>query len=402
MDNQEMINKGVITTSDISSNGKLSPDQSNAFIDLVFEQAKLKNVVTTVKFNNHQKNFDKLAIDERVVFPRDENQHTGFYSGMNTSGVEIKPFRYMATVAITDEVRDYNIARKNLDNFLLQQFTKRIADNLETYMLYADTNAPTASAKLFDPVNGDAAKRVKDVLLAKGDGILKQAQSAHVVDGLNNHKMDEILLEAINALPDQYKTNISALRAFMPTSLLFNYNYQTSQRQTVYGDATAKNIEALQGFGGINLLTLPLMSVNGLKVKNVTLTGTTAVSLGYKNIKASDVIVTSTTIGLTAETPKVLTTDYVIDEAKGTIARVALGGITDGETVKVTFKGSGELILTNPANIVIGMNTDDMRIESERIPSAQKVVYYISGSMDVKILETDALVLVKNIKNSYK
>lgn len=64
----------------------------------------------------------------------------------------------------------------------------------------------------------------------------------------------------------------------------------------------------------------------------IVLTGTTAVSVGRGNI--SGVSVRADPNFGTAYT---VTTDYTVQAVAGTITRVALGGIADGETVYVTF-----------------------------------------------------------------
>jgi len=65
----------------------------------------------------------------------------------------------------------------------------------------------------------------------------------------------------------------------------------------------------------------------------VVLEGTTVTALKHGNIVAASVKVANA-----AGTPYTVTTDYVIDSAaNGTLHRVALGGIADGETVYVSY-----------------------------------------------------------------
>lgn len=398
-ENKELINKSAILSTDLSTGGKLNPDQASEFIDKVFDLAGLTGVVTTVKFDNETKELDKLDIDERVVFPKSEGSHTGKWSGITTSQTTLTPFRYMTSIEVSDEFIQRNIKKKQITAKLLEVFAKRIGNNLEQYALNGDVLGASQPESLLTP-GGSATDRVKDTLYAKGDGWLRQADSGHVYDANDNEDISLVVANLVNQMPSQYKTNLSELRLIMPVNIQTNYQYQLSQRGTVLGDMMKVGIQSVKAFG-IPLLSLPLMSNRAIKVKHVTLTGTTAVSLGYKNILASEVWVTSSTLGNTAETPKIDTTDYVIDEANGTIARPSSGSaITSGTTVKVTFLAPPEIILTHPSNLVIAMNTDDMVIERERIPSAQTWKFYISGSIDVKVIETDAVVKAKNVKDS--
>ncbi len=397
--NAEIVNKSAIMSTDLSSGGKLNPDQASEFIDKVYDLAGLTGVITTVKFDNEEKQLDKLDIDERVVYPKSEGVHTGKWSGINTSQVTLTPFRYMTSIEITDEFIQRNIKKGRITETLLNAFAKKIGNNIEQFAINGDVLGQSQPENLFVS-GGSATDRVKDSLYSQANGFLRQSDSGHIYDANDGENISLILGNMINQMPSQYKANLSELRAIMPVNLQTNYQYQLSERGTVLGDMMKVGSESVKAFG-VPLLSLPLMSNRAIKVKHVTLTGTTPVSLGYKNILASEVWVTSSTLTTgTAETPKVDTTDYVINSANGTIARPSSGSsITSGTTVKVTFLAPPEIILTHPSNLVIAMNTDDMKIERERIPSAQTWKFYISGSIDVKVLETDAVVKAKNIKD---
>jgi hypothetical protein len=66
----------------------------------------------------------------------------------------------------------------------------------------------------------------------------------------------------------------------------------------------------------------------------VVLTGTTAASLAHANV--SNVAVNSAA-GMAAATLFTVTTDYTVSATNGTVTRVALGSITDGATVYVSY-----------------------------------------------------------------
>lgn len=396
--NEELIKKGMINSSTLSTGGKLNPDQANEFIDLVYQLNGLKDVVTTVKFDNETKQLDKLDVDDRVVFPKSEGVHTGYYSNISTSQVELTPWRYMTSIDVTDEFIQRNIKRGQIVPTLLNVFGKRMGNNIEQFALNGDVLGPSQPESLFVS-GGSATNRIKDTLFAKGDGWLRQADSGHVFDADNSEDISYIVANMINQMPSQYKSNLASLKLLMPVNIQTNYQFQLSERGTTLGDLMKTGGTKVQAFG-VGLLSLPLMTNRAIKVKHVTLSGTTPVSLGYKNLVTSEIWVNTSTLSGTAETPKVVTTDYVINEANGTIARVGGGGIADGATVKVTFLAPPEIILTSPENLVIAMNTDDMVIEKERIPSAQTTRYYISGSIDVKIIEPDAVVKAINVKDS--
>jgi len=139
---------------------------------------------------------------------------------------------------------------------------------------------------------------------------------------------------------------------------------------------------------------VPLWDFLPMVVEHVQLNGTTAVAL--KNGPVQNVVVSKSDLAGAPQTPYVETTDYVLDAAAGTIARVALGAIGDGDTVKVTYKSNPQLILTHQNNFVVGIGRD-VRIEKDRDIFKGVNQYAITAKVAVEFEELDALVKVRNI-----
>ena len=153
-------------------------------------------------------------------------------------------------------------------------------------------------------------------------------------------------------------------------------------------------------YGGLEIVHLPLFDKNPVKVEHVELTGTTAVALRYTHIDDAVVYVTSTDITESiAEVPYIDTTDYVITEATGEIARSGgSSAIASGATVKVTYKGPGEALLCDPKNLLIGINKNGMRIQYDKDIEADNVIMAVSGTFDVNLLRPEQVVKGINIK----
>jgi hypothetical protein len=109
------------------------------------------------------------------------------------------------------------------------------------------------------------------------------------------------------------------------------------------------------------------------------------------------VVVTVSTLDENAAAAYVETTDYVVDAAAGTVARNGAGSIGDGDTVKVTYKTPGRIIITRPSNIVVAFGTDIEIMRQENIYT-RKLEYAIHLSMFVSFVELDAVVLLKNVQ----
>ena len=133
---------------------------------------------------------------------------------------------------------------------------------------------------------------------------------------------------------------------------------------------------------------------DNLTVQHVQLNGTTAVALRYKKIAGEAVL--PSTLGATPTTPYIKDTDYVIDYDAGTIARDAGGSIGDGDVVKVTYRSSGQILLTHMQNFIVGIGRD-IRIERDRNIYRGVNEFAITLKVAVQFEEASAVVKAFNI-----
>ena len=240
--------------------------------------------------------------------------------------------------------------------------------------------------------NGSSTQYVKDRYLALQDGFSLLADAGHVVDAAAANIGLSVFSQAIRAMPTKFRRNKSKLRWFMSPDLHQLYMEKLSTRATMLGDAAAGGAE--HGPFGIPVVSVPLWDLNPMIVEHVVLTGTTPAAL--KNAGITNVVVSKSTLGGNPETPYILTTDYVVDLAAGTVTRDGGGAIGSGETVKVTYRAAPQLILTHMDNFIVGIGRD-IRIEKDRDIFKGVNQYAISAKVAVNFEEVDATVKVKNI-----
>ena len=401
--NRELLNKNILTSDFATNNGLLNPEQGNAFISLVFALSGMDKMVKTHRFTSKQKEISKLDINTRIVFPKTEGIPTGKRAQATPTTVTLDPFRFMAVVGCSYEMKEQSIARGNFTQFILEQAAKQVGNNLETFNLHANTLGPSQPESLLVK-GGSATKRLKDPLLAQRDGWLRDADVSNIYDANDEHDVGLVIANALNVLPEQYQQDMRRLKVFGANEIARNYAFQLSERATVLGDRKKEaNINAVQTSFGLELMAMPLFTSRPITVEHVTLTGTTPVNLAYKNLVAAEVFVNLATLDSdTAETPFVDTTDYIITNPVGlpaTIERAGGSTIPSGTIVKVTYKAPPELLLTEPDNLLIGINTETIRIEEDQDKDAQMWYYYLSGAADVQILNTDAMVKIINLKS---
>ncbi len=387
-------NDGDILSSVLNNGGLMNPKQGSEFLDFIYDQSTLKDIVTTAKFDNQSAVIDIVATDANVVYPMDEGIDIGKRSGISTSKVTMEPFQTMTVIDISDQFLKQNIEGRTFK--VLERFGKVIANNIESFNLDADTSGPSLPESSFIS-GGSATKRLRHTLLKKRNGWMRQADAGHIVDADNSNEMSKILMLAKRAMPSQFKRNLNDLKFITPIDIEDQYQRELSLRSTQKGDSAIQEYMPLKSYG-INLVPVPLMSSQPLKAELVTLTGTTPVALRYKYLDSANVWVNRSTLnGSVAEDPYTDTTDYIIDEVNGTIERASGSTMTSGATFLVTYYAPPELILTNPKNLVIAMNTDSIKMEKTRIAVRLVDQYTISMMIDVKIINTDEVVKVINI-----
>ena len=182
----------------------------------------------------------------------------------------------------------------------------------------------------------------------------------------------------------------------MSPDLSQTYMEKLSTRSDVVGS------NAVSGNGvapyGIPIVEVPLWDFEPLTTEHIVLTGTTATALACAPV--SNVVVTASTLGSTPSAAYIETTDYVVDEAAGTVVRPASGSaITSGQTVKVTYQAQPQLLLTDWMNFIIGIGTN-VRLEKDRDIFASVNQYALTAKVAIEYENLEALVKVKNLGTS--
>lgn len=391
LSNEALVEKAVIVADNLATGGKLNNEQSNQFIDYVMDQSKLKNNARILRFRAENLDIDKLGIGRRAAVPKAEAVDPGVRRGVTPSKVTLTPKEIMVPFEIGDNFRELNIEGDAVEDRVIQMFAKQTGNDTEELCLLGNTLGPAVTQDVTDD-GGVTDKYVKDTFLALTDGWQKLTDSAHIVNAGGANIGSSIFGQAIRAMPTKFRRDKSQLRFFMSSDLAQIYYEKLSTRATNLGDAAAAG-STISPFG-VPIVEVPLWDFNPIHVEHVVLNGTTAVSLAYTGV--TDVVVTPSTLYKTPTTPYVSGTDYTLDAAAGTIARDGGGSIGDGDTVKVTYGTSPQLLLTHMSNFIVGYGRD-ITIEKAREIFKGVNQYAITLKVAGQIEELDACVKVKNI-----
>lgn len=393
--NEELVNKAMVTADAIATNGKLNPKQANKFIDYVFDLTGLRDKVRTVKFTNETMHIDKIGVGKRVMVPKKEAQDPGVRRGVSTSKISLAPKEVMVPFEIGDNFRRWNIEEEDVEDHVIKMMATQFGNDLEELCLDGDTLGPARfEADLYD--QGSASQAVLDTGMELVDGWLKRARSAHLVDLAGANVQPATFNAMLTKLPDKWKRRLNMMRFLSSHNTAQNYRNNLGTRQTVGGDEAISSKGMLAPFG-VDLVPITMLNQTPRVTLHVTLPGTTAVALGgFKNVVSGSEIVVPTTIGTGPIAPYVEGTDYNMDYTNGTIARDAGGALTDGQTVKITFQGESQILLTEYMNLICAIGLD-ITIEKDRDIFKGVNQYAITAKVDSQIEEVDALVWGKNL-----
>ncbi len=389
--NEELVRKAVITTDAIAAAGKLNTAQSDAFIDFVINETVLKDHARVVKFRNEDLDIDKIGVGARVAMPKVEAQDPGIRRGINTSKVTLRPEEIIVPFEIGDVFKEVNIEGSNVEERVIRMMATQLANDLEELYILGDKLGPAITPENFFG-QGSSTDFRKDTYLALFDGWSRLGDSANVVDAEGSNIGLNIFGRMLRAMPTKFRRNKEMLRFYLSPDLWQLFEEKLATRATKLGDDAAAG--GSLGPFGVRAVPIPLWDFQPLAVEHIVLTALLATSL--RSTGVTNVVVNTDTLGATAETPFIEDTDYILDAAAGTIARKSGSAIGDGDTVKVTYNASPQILLTHRMNFIVGIGRD-IRIEKDRDIFKGVNQYAITAKVSVEFEEDEALVKAKNL-----
>lgn len=394
--NRELVTrqKAIATTDDLATAGKLTDEQADRFIDYVVDISGLKDNVRVARFSAETMNIQKIGVGTRVAMPAAEAVSPSVRRGVTTSKVPLTPVEIIVPFEIGDSFTEINLEGEDVEDHIVRMMAAQTANDLETLYINGDSVGPSiAEGDYID--GGHATDHVLDSYLALTDGWLKLARASNPVDWAGANIGASLFGQMLRSLPAKFKRDRSKLRFICSLELEQLYREVIASRHTTMGDSAISGTQAITPFG-VPLVPFPLFDWQPQIVEHATMTGTTAQQLLYAPIVEDSETVVPSTIGTTPTTPYVEGVNYTMDYTNGTITRIAVAGIGDGDVVKVTYQASPQLLLTHFMNLVLGIGRD-IRIERDRDIYRRTNQYAITVKVAVEFEEDTAIVFAKNI-----
>lgn len=392
LSNEELVRKATIVADDLATGGKLNPAQSDRFIDFVIDETVLKDNARIVRFRNETLEIDKIGVGRRVTVPKREAADPNVRKGISTGKVTLTPKEIMTPFEVGDNFRELNIEGDNVEETVVRLMATQMANDVED--LYINGNKLAPAVIEGDIKNGGSTSLyIADSFLALEDGWGLLADSTNVLDAAGQNIGLSIFSKAIRAMPTKFRRNKNALRWFLSPDLWQLYQEKLSTRATALGDSAAAGGQEGNGPFGIKAVPVPLWEFEPLTVEHIVLPASGTVAL--KNGPVTDVVVHVSTLDQTPAAGFTEDTDYSVDYSAGTITNLDVG-IGDGDTVKVTYRSSPQILLTHQNNMVVGIGRD-VRIERDRDIFKGVNQYAITAKVSVEYEELTAIVKVRNV-----
>lgn len=408
VDNRQLVEKATISAvTTLASSGKLNPAQADKFIDFVFDESVLTKLARVVRFRNEQLEIDKIGLGRRSAMPKAEavSPSSGMFRGVETSKVVLQPKEIIVPFEISDIFMEINLEGNNVENHIIQMFSRQLANDLEELYINGDATGPLGlSSDIINSAN--ANKYVLDNYLGLMDGFIHQADAGQIVDfssvdGAGNVTPNAVsaglFSRMLNKMPTKFKRDKNKLAFVCPVELEQLYRERIASRATVMGDSALNTIENMTPFG-IPLIGVPLMPLYPSYTEQAVALGVGAThQLGHKAIVPDSVVIVPTAnVSASVEAnPLAETVNYTVDYQKGIITDVN-GGL--GANFTVSYKVYPQIMLTLRDNLILGLGRD-IRLEKDRDIFRGVNQFALSVKASVTFEEIDAVVKAINVSD---
>lgn len=388
------LEKATISTESFGAQeaGKLPPKLAERFEEYVRQLTVLSGNVRIETFRNEKMEINEISLGKRMAMSHKEATDPQRRRGVSHSKIEIQPAEIVVPLEISERYMKHNLQGASAEDLILQMIARAFANDREDLFLNANTlGHASLESDLFE--GGSTTGFVKDDYLGLQQGWSERAEGGVILDAEGANISPALFNRAMQVLPEKYQRDLPSMRFLLPTILDHKYNEKIAQRQTAGGDAALAGADG-QAFG-VPRVKVPLWNFYPIVTEHVTLNATTAVQL--KNVPIKEVVaVTASDLDLVPTAAYIEDTDYTVDLSLGQIARVGGGAISDGATVKVTYRAMPQMLFTNMNNLIIGIGLDVTILRGVDI-YRNVSQYAMHARVGVQIQNVDAVVKIKNI-----
>ena len=233
----ELLEKVITTTSlggDTGHSGLLTPEQSNRFIDYMWDATVLGGQVRTIRMKSDTAEIDRIAVGERLLRVATEAVDDGLNAGIAFGKISMTTTKLRLDWELSSESLEDGIEGEGLEDHVARLMASQVANDLEDLA-----------------INGDATETA-DPLLKAFDGWSRRAKAAgHVIDHGGNEIDRSVWHKALKAMPRKYLQQRGGLKFFTGSTVIQDYLFSLQQTDTNF--ITPESLAA----AGINTTSVP-------------------------------------------------------------------------------------------------------------------------------------------------
>lgn len=212
----------VIDTTEVGAGGGgiLNADQSNRFIDYMFDATILARAARTIRMRSNTMDVDKVGVGERLMTVATEATDTGSNAAVKFAKISLTTTKLRLDWELSSEALEDNIEGGDLEDHIARLMATQAGNDVEDLLI---NGIGTGSG-----------------LLSAFKGFRKLAlDSANVVDAGGAAISKAVFNTAIKAMPRKYKQRRQQLRFFTGSNLVQDYLYNLT---TVGSGGTPEDI----------------------------------------------------------------------------------------------------------------------------------------------------------------
>jgi len=318
-----------------AGSGLLTAEQANKFIDYMWDSTVLGGQVRTIRMRANEMEIDRIGVGQRILRGATEAVDTGENQGVFFSKISLTTKKLRLDWELSTETLEDNIEGEALEDHIARLMAAQAGNDLEDLAINGEGSGTDPLLKVF------AVWRKLAVNGNAGGGIRTASVdgAAHVVDHGGQPLDRAAANRALKAMPRSFMQRRNQLKFFTGTNLIQDYLFSLTNEVggPAFGE-TGSNVRT-QGPAGFSMGTL-----FGIPVQEVPL----------------------------------------FDETK------------DGDYSGATGD-HGDLWLTFPQNLLWGVKRE-IKVVSEYKAKKDTIEYTVYTRVGVGIENTEAFVVVKNIK----
>jgi len=206
----ELLQKVIDTTTvGADGGGLLKPEQSNRFIDYMFDATILTRVARTIRMRSDTTEIDKVGVGEKLMVLATEGASTGQTDrGATFTKVSLTTKKLRLDWELSSESLEDNIEGADLEDHIARLMATQAGNDIEDLAINGDTTLTS------------------DNLYKAFDGFRKLAlNGGQVVDAAGATISKATFNSALKAMPRKYKQRRNQLRFFTGSNLVQDYLY---------------------------------------------------------------------------------------------------------------------------------------------------------------------------------